>query len=189
MLEERNCLFSLSYVWLYFPGLDRFWWNNVVLFFKVLLKLFSSAEKMDNGGQGNSKGISSTFQPWNIFVVDILDSHHRSRVWTVTLWIERRQLRTLWNGAYLLYVWLTCRQFKNIFYFLEHMSWTHGFCKPLLCGCTYCYFVYWNKERSIYKIIKWSSPWSLHWILHTFVLYHITKLVLHNPQPPKLITS
>lgn len=54
-------------------------------------------------------------------------------------------------------------QFEIYSIFHERMSWTHGFCKPLLCGCTYCYFVYWNKERSIYKIIKWSSPSSLHW--------------------------
>lgn len=73
-----------------------------------------------------------------------------------SLWIERRALRTC------ILPFMSDMQFKIYSIFHEHKSCTHGFCKPLLRGCTYCYFVYWNKERSIYKIIKWSSPSSVH---------------------------
>lgn len=112
---------------------------------------------MDNRGKGNTKGISSTFQSWNIFVVDVLDSCLvRILTLAASLWIERRALRTC------IIPFMSDMQFKIYSIFHEHTSCTHGFCKPLLCGCTYCYFVYWNKEKSIYKIIKWSSPSSVH---------------------------
>lgn len=84
-------------------------------------------------------------------------------VMSASLWIERRELRTFQFVNWCIISFMSDMQaVQNIFYFSEHMSWTHGFCKPLLCGCTYSYFVYWNKERHIYKIIKWSSPSSLH---------------------------
>lgn len=105
------------------------------------------------------KGNLSIFHSRNISAVDVLDSRHVSRVdrdMDASLWIER----TFWNGA-LSHFCLTCRQFQIYSIFQSIWAELMDFCKPLLCGCTYCYFVYWNKERSIYKIIKWSSLSSL----------------------------
>ena len=75
---------------------------DLVLFLKVLLKLFPFVE-MDNRGKGITKGISSTFQAWSIFVVEVLDSFGPSH------WLHPCGLRDTHYGLrkmvhYLLYV-------------------------------------------------------------------------------------
>lgn len=163
MLEERDRLLSRQRLVSGFiarrsKGYDGFMWYFVRYTWHL------SPPSMDARGKGNTKGTSSTFQSWNFFTA--------ARVLACPGWIfmhhicipvdgqkRIKDFFSLWNEA-LSPLRRTCRQFKNIFYFQS--IWTHGFCKPLFCGCTYSYFVYWNKERSIYKIIKWSSPSSLH---------------------------
>lgn len=136
---------SIGSVWYFF------------LFLKVLLKLFSPV-MTDNRGKGTQREFHVLF-------------NHGTFLW-LTFWTHIGCIPVDWEKRIKDFVkwciisFMSDMQFKIYSIFHEHMSWTHGFCKPLLCGCTYCYFVYWNKERSIYKIIKWSLHAS--YVIFTF---------------------
>lgn len=151
-LVKRNNIgfYAGGYVWP--PSLDikGLSWIHIFLgtiktFFFLPLEQYTTEEH---------KGKTSrTFQSRNIFVVDAWDSSRApAGPWRAWFPAEREKKSKNFVKRCIISISSDMQADQNIFYFSEHMSVTHGFCKPLLCGCIYCYFVYWNKEISIYKI-------------------------------------
>lgn len=122
MLEERDCLFpSLDLCLPLFHGNPRVLMEPRGTFLGTLTTFFVPLKQWTiGGGKGTQKkGTSSTFQSWNISVVDVLDSRHVSCVdldMPASLWIERRALSPscltcsskyiLFFGAYELNSWI-----------------------------------------------------------------------------------